>query len=303
MDNIIVRWYNQNRKIIWTVVLTIVGVIALIQTLNNYYKDNPEDDSSSTNNSTTAYNTNNYSVTTREEINETTSKKSIDLIKDFVDYCNSQEIDSAYKLLSTQCKEELYPTIDDFKTKYYNRIFTEQKTCNSTLWITASTAHTYRIEIMPDLLATGKKDNMPIEEYYTIIYEDGEYKLNISGFIGKEDINISETKNNVTINIISKTIYMDYELYEIQILNNTGSKLIFNTKENLESVYIQDENGLKYIAFLNEIPNSELEILTGVTKALEIKFNRGYKPSIDIIGIVFEDIKSGTDMQKIEIEF
>lgn len=299
MDNIIMRWYNQNRKIIWILVLTVVAVIALIQTLNNYY-NNAEDESST--NSTTTYNTNNYSVTTKEKISETTSEKSIDLIEDFVEYCNNQEIDSAYKLLSTQCKEELYPTTNDFKTKYYNKIFTEKKTCNSILWITSSSAHTYRIEIMSDLLATGKKDNMPIEEYYTIIYENGEYKLNISRFIGKEDINISKTKNNTTVNIVSKKIYMDYELYEIQVENNTGSKLIFNTKENLQSMYIQDENGLKYIAFLNEISDSELEILNGITKKLEIKFNRGYKPTIDIQKIIFEDIKSGSETRKVEIE-
>ena len=301
MDNIVMRWYNQNRKIIWTVVLTIIGVIALIQTLNNHYEKDQKQESSA--NDTVTYDTKNYSVTTNEKISETTSKDSIDLIKDFIEYCNNQEIDSAYKLLSTECKEELYPTINDFKIKYYNKIFTEQKTCNSILWIASSSAHTYRIEIMSDLLATGKKDDMPIEEYYTIVYENEEYKLNISGFIGKEDINISNTKSNITINIVSKTVYMDYELYEIQILNNTGSKLIFNTKENLESIYIQDENTLKYIAFLNEIPNTELEILNGTTKTLEIKFNRGYKPSIDIIGIVFEDIKTNLEVQKIEIEF
>lgn len=301
MDNFIVRWYNQNRKLIWTVLLTVVAVIGLIQTLNNYYKNNPKDESSSTN-GTTAFNTKNYSVVTQEKIDETTSKKSINLITQFFDYCNNGQIEYAYNLISIGCKQELYPTIEDFKLKYFNRIFTEQKTFKELLWITTSTRYTYRVEIMADMLATGKKDDMPIEDYYTIIYENGKYKLNISGFIGKEDIKIVKTQNNVKVNIVSKKIYMDYELYEIEVQNNTGTKLILNTKENLQSMYIQDENKLNHIAFLNEIPDSELEILNGLTKTLYIKFNRVYKPTINIEKIVFEDIKNNGKIENIEIE-
>ena len=299
--NRLIRWYNNNRKSIWTVVLTIVGVIALIQTLNNYYKNNPKDISSSIN-STTTYATNNYSVVTREEINETTFEESTDLIQEFFNYCNNKEIEKAYDLISTECKEELYPTIEDFKTKYYNRIFTEQKSYNPTLWITTQGRHTYRIEIMADLLATGKKDDMPIEDYYTIIYEGGTYKLSISRYIGKEVINKTKTQNNIALNVLSKKMYMDYELYEIQIQNNKESKLIFNTKESTNSIYIQDENELKYIAFLNEIPNSELEISSGATKILEIKFNRGYKPTINIEKIVFGNISNNGKIENMEIE-
>lgn len=301
MDNFIVRWYNQNRKMIWIVVLTIIAVIGIIQSLNNYYKNNPKDKSSSTN-STTTYNTNNYSVITQEKIDETTSEESSDLIEDFFKFCNNGQIQNAYKLLSTECKEELYPTIDDFKTKYYNKIFIERKSYDSMLWITTRTRHTYRVQIMADLLATGQKDNMPIEDYYTIIYENGDYKLNISSFIGKEDINSYKTQNKITVNIVSKKMYIDYEIYEIEVKNNTGTKLIFNTKENTNSIYIQDENELKYIAFLNEVADSELEILNGITKTLKIKFNRGYKPTINIEKIVFEDISSNGKIENIEIE-
>ena len=298
MDNFIVRWYNQNRKMIWIVVLTIVGVIALIQTLNNYYKNNPKYESSSTT-STTAYNANkNYSIITQEKIDETTSEESIDLIEDFFTYCNNGQIEYAYNLISKECKEELYPTLEDFKTKYYNRIFTEQKSYESTLWITTSSAHTYRIEIMPDLLATGKKDSMPIEEYFTITNEG---RLCIGRFINKKDINNSISKKNVVITVETKTTYMDYEIYKIKVKNNTGKRIIFNTKENTDSIYLQDENNLKYIAFLNEIPDNQLQIYDGETKTLDIKFNRKYKPTINIQNIVFEDININGQLEKIEI--
>ena len=294
--------YNQNRKIFWIVILTIIAVIALIQALNNYYKNDTKDESSSTNIGTTTYNANNYSVVTQEEIDSDVSDNSDYLLKSFFDYCNNGEIENAYNLLSTDCKEELYSTLDDFKQRYYNVVFTEKRSYDSALWITTSERNTYRVEIMADLLATGQKEYMPIEDYYTIVYENGEYKLSINNYIAKENIDVSKTQNDVTINVVSKKMYKDYETYEIEVENNTGNNLIFNTKENTDSIYLQDENKLKYIAFLNEIPDSALEISDGINKTIKMKFNRTYKPNIDINKIVFGDISSNGQKQSIEIE-
>ena len=41
--NMLVRWYNQNRKIIWIVILTIIAIIALLQVLDNNAKKNTND--------------------------------------------------------------------------------------------------------------------------------------------------------------------------------------------------------------------------------------------------------------------
>lgn len=303
--NRIIRWYNQNRKTIWIVMLTFIAVIALIQTLNNFYKNKTKDEtSSSTNVSATTSNKDNYSVVTRQEINESTSNNSENLIKKFFDYCNSGDIENAYNLLSSDCKEELYPTIDDFKQNYYNVIFTEKKSYESLLWINTANKNTYRVQIMADLLSTGEQEYMPIEDYYTVIYENGGYSLSINNYISKQDINASKTQNGITINVKSKEIYKEYELYEIEVKNNTKGKIIFNKKENTKSMYLQDENGLNYIAFLNEIPDSELEISSGFAKELKIKFNRGYKPTIDITKIVFEDINvmKDNEIENIEID-
>lgn len=303
--NKIIRWYNQNRQTFWITILVVIGAIGLIQTLNNYYKNNTkEESSSSTNISTTTYNNQNYSVVTETEISKTVSENSQTIIKNFFNCCNNGRIEEAYNLLSDDCKEELYPTISDFTDRYYKRIFTEKRDYDSTLWITTSSKNTYRVEIMSDLLATGQKEVNPIEEYYTVVVENGKYKINTNGYIGKEELNISKSQNNVNITILSRIEYMEYEEYEIRVENKTGEKLLFNTKQNVNSIYIQDENGIKYIAFLNELVNSELLVLNGDNKTLNIRFNRGYKPSIKIQEIVFEDIKinNKNENERIEIQ-
>ena len=302
--NVIIRWYNQNRHIFWLVIATVAGFILILQTLNGFYKNNTKEESSSTNNSTTTYNNPNYSVVSKTEINKTTSENSQSIIKSFFDYCNNGKIEEAYNLLSEDCKKELYPNLNIFKENYYNRIFTESKMYNSTLWISNGNKNTYRLEIMGDILATGSKETMPIEEYYTVVYENEEYKLNVSNYIGKEEINISKTQDNITIAILSKQSYIDYEKYEIEVKNGTLVRITLNTKENTDSMYIQDENGLKYVALLNEISEYDLEISRGLTKTYNIKFNRGYKPTINLEKIIFEDIKIGqaNELSKIEID-
>lgn len=298
--NKMARWYNQNKRIIIFAILIIIAVISLIQILDNYYKN--KDESSSANISATTSNTNGYSIVTQEKIDENTSEKSVDLIKNFFDYCNNGDIEEAYNMLSEECKDELYTTVNVFKEKYYNLIFTEKRSYDSVLWINANRGNTYRIEIMSDLLATGQREYMPIEDYYTIVNEAGIYKLNINRFVGKKDINISKEQLGINVTILSKKSYIDYETYEVKIENNSTNKVIFNTKDNPKSIYLQDENDLKHIAFLNEIADNELNIPAGITRTLQIKFNRGYKPKIDITKVVFEDIKINNNEQKETLE-
>ena len=294
-------WYNQNRRIIWVIILIIAGAIGLIQSLNAYYKNESKDKSSSTNSGTTAYNKNNQAVISGKKIDDDVAKKSNNTIDNFINYCNSGKIDQAYSILSTECKEELYPTVEDFKNKYIDRIFTEEKSYDSVLWISTKTKNTYRIEIMKDLLANGEREYMPIEEYYTLLKENGKYKLNINGYIGKENIDKKKRVNDIEVNIISKKTYLEYETYEISVKNNTGDTLIFNRKNNTDATYIQDKNNLKYIALINEIPSNLFSIPNGIERKYTIKFNREYNPNIEIKKIVFGDIGFG-NLTNIEVD-
>lgn len=301
--NILVRWYNQNKRMIWIVSLTIIGVFALIQALNNYYKNNTKEKSSSAS-STTTYNAPNYSIITEKEIDNDVSENSQAIIKNFFDYCNNSKITEAYNLLSDDCKKELYPNINEFKQKYFDIVFTNTKTYSSNLWISKDNKNTYRLEIHGDILGSGKKDEMPIEEYYTVIYENGKYSLNIRGYIGKENINISKSQSGINISILSKQIYMEYESYFLEVKNSSGTGIVLNTKQDINSLYLEDENDVKHIAFLNEISDYDLNIQNGFTKKYNIRFNRTYKPNINIKKVVFDNVKIGQDskMQKIEVE-
>lgn len=295
--------YNQNRKFIWIVVLSIIAIFSLIQILNLYYKNHPKE--STTNEAITKGVDEKYSVISQENISQESSNNSKDIINQFFQFCNTGNVEDAYNLLSSECREELYPNIEAFKTDYVEVYFNKYRTYNDTLWISSNGKNTYRLEIMGDILSSGQVDSMPIEEFYTVLKENGEYKLNIETYIGKEEINAyAQSENGVEVTVLNKKSYMEYEEYQIQVKNNTGNKIVFNTKDNIDSIYVEDANGLKYNARLYELNDSKLELSRGISTTFNIRFDKEYNPNIKTKKIVFDDINLIYEekIERLEIE-
>ena len=131
--NRFIRWYNQNRKSIWATIAIIVIIIGVIQLINYFYKVRNEEELSNLGNqiqnTTINYNYNNVRIDdnrsglTGEVISEN-QETEIGVIDDFINYCNENNLQSAYDLLTDECKEEMYPTLEDFQESYYNQVFT-----------------------------------------------------------------------------------------------------------------------------------------------------------------------------------
>lgn len=300
-----IRFYNKNRHAIWGTIIAIILIFGVINTLNNLSKNNTKDESSSTS-STTTYNKENYSIISQTEMKEEATNQYKDIINKFIDYCNSGEIQKAYELLSNDCKEQEYSNVEKFEKNYFNKIFDEPKLCDLTAWITNGDKITYRIEFAEDILTTGNSQKLNIEDYYTIVKENGEYKLNIHNYIGKEEINKKEKQNNITFNILEKYVYMEYEIYKINVKNESNKKIMIDSRESTKNVNIVDQNRAKYIALLNEINQNDLIIYPGINKDLNIKFNKTYNPKYIVEYMEFEDIildvDEKTSREQIEIE-
>ena len=71
----------------------------------------------------------------------------------FISYCNNNDIASAYNLLSDGCKKELFNTQNDFKQKYYDKIFTSKKDYNIEAWKYTGVGVTYRVTFSNDILS------------------------------------------------------------------------------------------------------------------------------------------------------
>ena len=129
-----IRYFSQNRIRIIITILIVVFIIIIIQVVNYILKQSRTEYQPS--NSITIEDTSipSESVITGEKLPEETTNTNIETIQQFVDYCNNKQYENAYNLLSQDCKDELYNTLDTFINNYCNNIFTTNITYNLELW-------------------------------------------------------------------------------------------------------------------------------------------------------------------------
>ena len=298
MHNLI-RYYYRNKYKIWGVIAFIVLLLLIIQVLNRIVaittqneiddaiKNNTQNNTIINNPNTDSYLTSDKSAVTGEKIDNIALEYASETIENFVSACNTGNIEKAYSLISQDCKAEFYPTISDFKNKYYNVIFCgEKKTISIENWI----LNTYKINISEDIMATGNTEGMKIQDHVTIVKEDDDIKLNINNFVKKEKINREQISENIKFTVISKKVFMDYEEYEIKVDNLTNGKIILDSRESTKTIYVQDENSMKYYSYSNELINSLLTVNKGFSTQLKIKFYKSYSKERVTNNIVFSDI-------------
>ena len=140
-------------------------------------------------------------------------------------------------------------------------------------------------------MATGNINDEFIEDYFTVITENKEKKLNINQFIKKYEINKTSNLEGLEVAVLNQYVYYDYEQYEITFTNNSDKNITIDSKDNTETVYLTDTNGVKYSWFGNEVPNEYLTLKPGDSRTFRIKFNKLYNINRKDNSIYFEDIK------------
>lgn len=299
--NRLLRYWNQNKKKVLITIGIIVFIIIILQVLNVIAKQS----NTKTNNKIKTNIKDNHkptqSVITGEELPEQVTQENTDIIKEFVNYCNNKEIEKAYALLTDDCKQEFNNNIETFKSRYYNNIFKTKKTYSLELWINMSKTYTYKILYYEDnLLATGGAGiNDNIEDYITIIKQNGENKININGFIGKEIINKSKSVNDVEILINSKSVYREYESYNITIRNYTANTITISDGETSEDICLLDKNNVQYVSFIEELPEYDLSLKARRQTTLNINFNKMYDIYRVIEKIKFGNINLGNELNQV----
>ena len=173
------RWYYQNKNKFWVIVLIILGSYAVILLLNNYSASSKEDTpikQDYTNPSTVE---SEYSIVSGKYIDKSVISNANKVIDKFISYCNNKEFINAYNLISEECKNEMFPTVEDFINNYCNEIFKTTKIYEMQNWKN----RTYRIKLYDNPMETGREGNGEfIENYFTIIEKNGKILLSISNY-------------------------------------------------------------------------------------------------------------------------
>ena len=287
------RFYYNNKTKIWKVLLIITFVLGSIYLLDSNAlqrknkKINIEDENEKISNNPNAQTyISQQSAITGEDINKNEIKKVNETISIFLEYCKSSKIEEAYDMISNDCKQKEYKTIEEFQEKYVKRKITKDDMCVIEKWM----SNTYKVSIFTNPLSTGEINTNKKIDYITIVNEDSKQKLNINGYIGKSEINKEKIQNNIKITVLEKEIYMDYEIYKFKIKNLSDKTIKIDSLENVGTMYIQDIDYLKYNAYAHEIFEEDLEIKPEREMEISIKYANTYSDRVYINKIVFNDI-------------
>lgn len=136
-------------------ILSIIGIfiaiIIFVQTLNNITIEQKE------------VNTPTKEEEAIEEKKQEQEQTNIQFISKFIDYCNTGKIKEAYNMLSDECKNEKYSTVENFETEYINKIF-KIRICDYEI---IKQEAIYIVKLKQDLLIVGNEHSI-IEEKYKI---------------------------------------------------------------------------------------------------------------------------------------
>ncbi len=285
----LMRFYNQNRKVIIKAILIIALFFIVLMILNNNAKNKKI--TPKTNSDIEKIVSNNIptekSLVTGEEINSKELNEDAKLIEIFLNYCISNNIEKAYSCISESCKEQQFRTIDDFNAIYVELFFNNR---NVLYTIENWYDNTYKVNIKENVLITGKNTDYNKQDYITIINENGQKLLNVNGFINQTQINKEKTSDNMNIKIFDMFQYMDYTVLNIEIQNNSEAQILLDDLENIKSIYIQDNNDAKYYLYTHEIAKNELLIFSKQSKKLTLKFYSKYISTKRINKIVFSNV-------------
>lgn len=305
----LIRYYNQNRKKIWGILIIIFSAFILLQLVNYIYKINNGNKSIAVNNTKSEINTNttvlttNKSVVTGESVSSEQLQSDTVIIDNFLYYCNNKELQKAYDLLTDECKKQMYNTLEVFKQAYYDDVFEgKNKTTTVENWIN----NTYKVKITDDILATGRSSNgYSKQDYITVVKVDDEYKLNINNYVGYMQINKTTNQDDISMKVVSKNTYMEYEEYTINVTNNTNGSILLDSKTDVNSLYLQDSKKVKYSFYGHELTEPMLTIASGQTKVVTIKFYSSYVSTKTIKYVIFSDLSLNDSQGQIskKIEF
>lgn len=297
MQYLLLKWYQENKKTIWIIVIVVISIVLVVNILDRFYKDDNYKENnnivnnnikSEINNEITGTLESTESLISSENVSKEKLKTDSKLINDFFDYCNDGKIEEAYNLLTDECKEVKYNSLENFTKLYYKPIFDTNKSFSMQNW----EKNTYLITIKEDALATGKiASNIGnIQDYITVVDNGENKKLNIGGYIGRKTFDKKDDFDEVEITLMYKDVYMDYEIYNLKVKNNTNSTIQFDDGTKVDSIYLEDENKVHENVLTGEVLYSDMKIEKGQTKRYTFKFANSYTTSRRIDGIVFNNI-------------
>ena len=303
--NKLLKLFYDNKKVIYRTIGIIVLTLIIIQILNQFTKAKvskqiEEQKNNIDSGNTTTIDNSNYLINNNKNVKTSTNntiKNTLDL---FVNYCNNGQVENAYSMLTDDCKNELFQTVEIFKTNYYDKVFNEKKTYTMQAWDKTDNRIVYQILFEGDILETGMSGKKQ-EDFYTFIKQsDGSYKISINSYIYRQEFNgVNNTENGIGVKVIAKDVYRSYVIYEFQIFNNSDNSIMIDNDKITKTIYLIDDSNIKYSSIENSlITKGEIVLQPGSNRKYKVKFNKAYNSNVQETSLVLSNIVMNYDEYK-----
>lgn len=231
------RFFKKYKKII----IFIVIVWAIIFTVNYILKNTPKEEVPKT-----TYEPN-VSVMNDDKVPDKWQETIESTIDTFVQRCNNKDYENAYNMLSDDCKSEVYPTLNSFKSYVDNR-YPSKRAYSIQNFSNVGKQYIYDVNLMDDIMATGLtgKEYGYLEEKFVFTENDNSLKLSIGGFVRKQNLNVMAEDENLKVNIDSKDVFYDHENYKVTLTNRSEHPIVIadgsSTNEVSLNINTDDRN-------------------------------------------------------------
>ena len=225
-----------------------------------------------------------------DEVPESLRSPIEELIGKFVDNCNNKDYEAAYSLLSKDCKENVYPDMDLFK-EYVDSIFVSKKMYTLKNFSNKYNRYIYTVNILNDIMASGlngEEDEDIYSEKYVVFEEDGELKLSIREYVGRDDLTYMYEDDYMKIKIESVDMHYDYVIYNLKITNKSENCIVFADYSEDYEIALETSEGFKRME--NEVLEP-ISIEEGEAKEFKLKYTIFFDENTKINDMLFDYIR------------
>lgn len=212
-----------------------------------------------------------------------------DIIDKYINYCNNEEYENAYNMLSENCKNKAFGGKLENYENYIKSIFTQKKRYSIQGYSKYDNSYVYQVKIFNDFLATGLtgEEYATFEEKFVMVKDGDEIKLNVGDFIDVVDLKRVVEDDYSKIRIISKAVFYDHEEYLVKITNKTDYTMV------ISSIYEGNEVILDVGNDKRPMTNSSLEIALapGETREYTLRFSKYIEKEQDAQALIFNKIR------------
>ncbi len=233
-------------------------------------------------------------VITGDEIKSIKTKNTLEeKINGYMDACGNKDYQTAYDMLSDECKEICFKKNISFFKEYIDSIYDKNKVYSIQDYSNKNNVYVYKVTISEDILASGLNNGdseVKYEEKIVVTKDGDDYKLAIRGFINAKDLEIVSENSDMKIFIKKIVTYYDTVTYTVEVKNNSESIIMLQKDGEGSSVLLSLDGDLRKTK-LDNYGNNDIVIYQGNTKSFDLTFSKYFDEDRNITELIFNRVR------------